>query len=125
MEQFAFGPAVGAFRRAIDLDPSVRLPWINLPIALYFAGQGEPSASAARDARAKFPDAPQPPYILGLLARSENRLDEAASAFRQVLQLDPDDVGAKVYLALVYARQERDRKSTRLNSSHLGISYAV
>jgi tetratricopeptide (TPR) repeat protein len=117
MEQFAFAQAVDAFREAIDLDPSVRLAWINLPIALYFAGRIGQSASAARDARAKFPDAPQPPYILGLLARNENRLDEAAAALRQVLQLDPDDVGAKVYLALVYARQERHRESIQLSSA--------
>src|SRR5262245_62805898 len=31
----------------------------------------------------------------------------------------------RVWVATARARQERDRKSTRLNSSHLGISYAV
>src|SRR5262249_11969782 len=40
---------------------------------------------------------------------------------RQVLQLDPDDVGAKVYLALVYARQERHRESIQLLESALAL----
>src|SRR5205814_9549778 len=39
-----------------------------------------------------------------------------------------DDVGVHLELAVrsvEVARAQRDRKSTRLNSSHLGISYAV
>src|SRR3712207_8911010 len=42
---------------------------------------------------------------------------------------DASGIGAQVYDAavapLLHARQRRDRKSTRLNSSHANISYAV
>src|SRR5205807_10295534 len=39
-------------------------------------------------------------------------------------QPDPG-MNARLRAAIISARQEKDRKSTRLNSSHLVISYAV
>src|SRR5438067_6120670 len=50
------------------------------------------------------------------------RLEQIVAARRQSLQ----DVGEPVALRVVQRRQVReDRKSTRLNSSHVSISYAV
>src|ERR1039458_7200886 len=37
----------------------------------------------------------------------------------------PSNPRTLVPIGLLYARRPSDRKSTRLNSSHLGISYAV
>src|ERR1035438_6692871 len=45
--------------------------------------------------------------------------DEALANYRKALELDPNDAVTHYHLAWA------DRKSTRLNSSHLGISYAV
>src|SRR5256885_10408839 len=75
---------------------------------------------------------------------SEKRYDEAAAAYREFLGAYPNDVQARASLAELYLRANqrdsamalyaaipahadsaRDRKSTRLNSSHLVISYAV
>src|SRR5256885_15498174 len=39
--------------------------------------------------------------------------------------VEPDDSRSQFWRRLVNQRIERDRKSTRLNSSHLVISYAV
>src|SRR5438309_5169633 len=55
------------------------------------------------------------------------------SEFEEVLKVDPEDLQAHYNLMLCYnglgderrAGRYRDRKSTRLNSSHSSISYAV
>jgi tetratricopeptide (TPR) repeat protein len=117
LEQFTHQPAVAAFREALALDASLRLARINLPIALFYAGQLDAARSEALAARDKYPDAPQPFYLLGLMARSENRVDEAAAAFRRVLALDPDDVGAKVNLAQIDIQQRRYAEAATLCES--------
>ncbi|MBI1872951.1 MAG: VCBS repeat-containing protein [Acidobacteria bacterium] len=121
LEQFAYQAAVGAFRQAIELDPSLRLPRLNLPIALFYAGSVKEATTQAAAARDKYPDAPQPSYLLGLVARSENRPDEAATAFRHVLEMDSQDVGAKVNLAQVYIQQRKYAEAATLCESALAI----
>src|SRR5262245_63875184 len=53
--------------------------------------------------------------------------DRGAGFLRVVARLKPavSLSAAKVNLDAIGARLRQDRKSTRLNSSHLGISYAV
>ena len=46
------------------------------------------SMKEAQAAVAADPKAPQPHYILGLIAKSENRVDDAVAEFRQVLAID-------------------------------------
>ena len=121
LEQFSFDKAVAAFNEALTLDPSLRLAKLNLPIALFYARRNPDAAAAARAARDAYADAPQPFYLLGLIARSENRPDEAVAAFDRVLQLDADDVGAKVNLALLYVEQRRYREAVALCESALAI----
>ena len=53
------------------------------------------------------PDSPHAHYLLGLIARSQNRTEDATAEFRRVLDRDPEDVGAKVNLGQVYV-QERN-----------------
>src|SRR3712207_7726296 len=55
-----------------------------------------------------------PEAMLDRLALNPNRIDGIAAGLRQVAGL-PDPIGEVL----------RDRKSTRLNSSHANISYAV
>src|SRR5690606_40380303 len=50
-------------------------------------------------------------------------LEGAEAAFRQAIAADPQNAYLHGLVAQVLARQ--DRKSTRLNSSHVKISYAV
>ncbi|HYK20410.1 MAG TPA: tetratricopeptide repeat protein [Pyrinomonadaceae bacterium] len=98
LEQFKYKEAADAFKRALQLDPGLTLARINLGIALY----NQPDLPAAQKelqaASAAAPNAPQPHYVLGLLAKTQNRADEAIAAFQKVLLVDPNDVGANVNL---------------------------
>ena len=121
LEQFAHDKAVDAFREALALGPGLRAARINLPIALFYANKNQDAEAAAAAARDAYPDAPQPLYLLGLIARSANRLDAAADAFLRVLQLDPDDAGAKTNLAMVYVQQSKYREAIALCESALTL----
>src|SRR5205814_10011883 len=55
-------------------------------------------------------------YALGRMFYQQGRYPEAVAQLERVVELEPDNYRAHDNL---------DRKSTRLNSSHLGISYAV
>src|SRR5438477_7030299 len=56
----------------------------------------------------------------GLALRSLRRFKEALDSFGKAIEANP-----KLSSASLNLRSERDRKSTRLNSSHMSISYAV
>src|SRR5262245_12769595 len=114
MEQGSYADAARAFREALMTEPGLRLPRINLPIALYYDGQLDEAKRAADDARRDAPDAPQPVYMLGLIARAQNAPDAAADAFTRALMLDPSDVGAKLNLAMVHLQQGRYQDTVAL-----------
>src|SRR5207249_10916747 len=69
----------------------------------------------------------------GVAAYKNAQYDTAIEHFKQAKDLDPGLMNARLYLATAYASQyipgapseQKDRKSTRLNSSHVSISYAV
>ena len=46
-------------------------------------------------------------YLLGLIARAQDRPDDAVRAFQKALELDPADVGTKVNLGQVYTQQRQ------------------
>ena len=121
LEQHAPDKAVDAFREALAFDSSSRLATLNLPIALFYANRHQDADVAAAAARDAYSDAPQAPYVLGLVARAGNRLDVAADAFLRVLQIDPNDVGAKVTLAMVYVQQQKYGEAATLCESALAI----
>lgn len=107
LEQFKFKEAADQFRRALQIEPVLAIARINLCIALYYEPELESALREAKAAAANMPDAPQPQYILGLIAKSQNRSEDAAAAFRRVLQIDPRDVGARVNLGQMYLQQRR------------------
>ncbi|MBC7929262.1 MAG: VCBS repeat-containing protein [Rubrivivax sp.] len=109
LEQFRHREAADEFRRALRLDPRNALARINLAIALYNVPDIEGAVEAARAAIEVAPRAPQPHYILGLIAKNQNRADDAVGEFKQVLAIDPDDTGANVLLGQIYL-QQRDFK---------------
>lgn len=121
LEQFAYEEAVQAFQEALALDPQLQLGRINLPIALFYASGTDEALREAAAARQMYPDAPHPPYLIGLLARLRNDVAQAAEAFERVLQLDPDDVGAKVQLAQVYIQERRYAEAAKLCESALAV----
>src|SRR5258705_3641850 len=114
MEQDAYADAARAFREALTADAELRLARINLAIALYHAGQLPEALQAASDARRESPDAPQPAYVLGLIARAQGQPQAAVDAFMRVLAIDPSDIGSKLNLAMVRLGQGRYQEAVAL-----------
>src|SRR5262249_7180066 len=87
---------------------------LNLAIALYYAGRPADALVEARAAERALPDSPSAHYVAGLIAKSENRLDEAIAALVRVRQLDTDDAATKVMLGQIYLQQRRFGEALRL-----------
>src|SRR6476469_9509365 len=107
LEQFKHKEAADAFRRALQLDPGLVTARINLGIALFNVPDLPAAQKELQAAVAAAPTAPQPHYVLGLAAKTQNRTEEAIAEFQKVLQIDPNDVGANVNLGQLYAQQRK------------------
>ncbi|HEV8429147.1 MAG TPA: FG-GAP-like repeat-containing protein [Pyrinomonadaceae bacterium] len=107
LEQFKHKEAADAFRRALQLEPTLALARINLGIALFNLPDLPAAQKELQAASAAAPTAPQPHYVLGLAAKTQNRPEEAIAEFQKVLQIDPNDVGANVNLGQLYAQQRK------------------
>ena len=114
LEQFDYKAAELSFREALKLHPELGLARLNLAIAELYAGRPADAAADAREAAKRLPEAPQAHYVLGLAARAENNLDEAAPAFARVLQIDSSDPGAKIQLGQIYLQQRRFDEALKL-----------
>ena len=104
LEQFDYDKAVESFRKALTIDGSLGIARLNLALALFYANDPDGALSEARAAADKMPDSPHAHYLLGLIARSQNRTEDATAEFRRVLDRDSEDVGAKVNLGQVYVQ---------------------
>ena len=107
LEQFRPADAAGAFREALKIDPTLAIARANLAIALFNAPDLAGAEREARAAAQALPDLPQPHYVLGLVARGQNRVDEAEAAFKKVLSLDPTDIGTLVNLGQLYLQARK------------------
>ena len=107
LEQFKYKEGADAFRRALQIEPKLALARINLAIALYNVPDLPGAQREAQAATTVAPNAPQPYYILGLIAKSQARMEDAVSPFQQVLKLDPEDVGANINLGQIYSQQRK------------------
>jgi cytochrome c-type biogenesis protein CcmH/NrfG len=107
LEQFDYPAAAEAFRKAVALDPALGLARQNLAVALYNARDLEGAQREARLAAQALADKPHPHYMLGLVAKAENRADDAIAAFERVVQMDPADVGGNVNLGQMYMQVRR------------------
>ena len=106
LEQFDFAAAAAEFRRALEADPRLAIARLNLGIALFYASDPDGAEREIVAARPDLPEAPQPDYMLGLIARSTGRMEEAIAAFARAQRMDPADPGTAVNLGQLY-RQER------------------
>jgi cytochrome c-type biogenesis protein CcmH/NrfG len=89
------------------LDASLATARVNLALALLY-GQDQPGAGReATEAARLLPSAPQPHYILGLVARADNRTTDAVREFERVRQIDANDVGTSVNLGQIYLEQRQ------------------
>src|SRR4030095_4726513 len=107
LEQFKYKEGSDAFKRALQIDPKLALAKINLAIALYNVPDLPGAQREAQSAIALAPNSPQPHYILGLIAKTQARMDDAIGPFQQVLKIDPNDVGANVNLGQIYSQQRK------------------
>lgn len=107
LEQFNYDAAAAAFREALRVDPAVAIAHLNLSLALLYLPDLAGAAREATEAARLLPLAPQPPYVLGLVARAENRNAEARTFFERVRGMDPRDSGSATHLAQILL-QERN-----------------
>ena len=107
LEQFNYSEGAQSFQRSLALDPQLKIAQINLAIALFNLQDIEAALLAAQTAAKNAPESPQPIYILGLIAKNQNRADDALAAFKRVLEIDLDDVGANVNIGQIYASQRK------------------
>jgi hypothetical protein len=107
LEQFKYPEASAAFRRALGIDASLAIAHLNLSLALLYSQDLPGAAAEATEAARLLPSAPQPQYVLGLIARADNRTENATAYFERVRRIDPHDVGTSVNLAQIYLQ---DRK---------------
>ena len=102
LEQFDYESAVAAFREALEIDDSYAAARINLAIALFLDQDLEAADREAAAAALGLPAALEPPYLRGLVARAQNRGEDALAAFGTVFDADPTDVGTNVNLGQIY-----------------------
>ena len=107
LEQFNYDGAATAFREALKIAPDLAVARVNLAIALFYANKAAEAAEAARAGVTALPGSPTSHYVAGLIAKTDNRLDEAASAFERVLQIDPNDAGTKIQLGQIRTQERR------------------
>lgn len=107
LEQLNYADAVGAFRKALSIDSTLAIARVNLALALLYEQDLDGAAKEATAAAAAMPDAPQPSYVLGLVARAQNRNDEARGFFEKVRSRDAADVGTNVNLAQIALEDRR------------------
>jgi Flp pilus assembly protein TadD len=107
MEQFRFADAAEQFKKALATDPKLPLAKINLALALFYVPDVAAAKKEAEEAAALVPEAPQPHYLLALIARMENRGDDAIASLKHVVAADPRDLGANLVLGQVYLQQRK------------------
>src|SRR5438552_1540695 len=107
LEQYKANEAVGSFTRALQIKPDLTIARINLSIALYYLPDAGGAKREAEKALNEDPNRPQPHYILGLIARSQNQFDEAIAEFQKVLKIDPDDVGTNINVGQILSQQKK------------------
>ncbi|CAN5372218.1 hypothetical protein BH20ACI1_BH20ACI1_26480 [soil metagenome] len=86
LEQFDYSKASESFRQSLKIDPKLKIANINLAIALFNAQDIEGAFKAAKTAAELAPEKPQPAFMLGLIARTQNRTEEAVAFFQKVLK---------------------------------------
>src|ERR1700675_1021042 len=89
LEQFKYKEAAAEFRRALKLEPSLALTRVNLGIALYNLPEPDGALRELKAAADVLPASPQVHYVLGLIARTQNRPVEGIAEFQRTLQIDP------------------------------------
>lgn len=113
LEQYDYDAAAASFQDALRVAPDLTLARLNLAIALFYGGKPDAARLEAEAAAARL-SSPQPQYLLGLIARVQDRPEDAVRAFQKVLAIDPADVGTRVNLGQVYTQQRQYAQAVTL-----------
>ena len=114
LEQYNFPSASASFRDALRADPNLAIARLNLGIALLYGGDAKQARTAIEAARTALPGRAEPDYLLGLIARGEDRVEDAIAAFGRVRAIDPADAGAATNLGQLYLQQREYAKAVEL-----------
>src|SRR5262249_58211462 len=74
LEQYSFPKATASFREALQADPNLAIARLNLGIALVYGGDAKAARTELETARGALPGRPEPDYLLGPIARSDERV---------------------------------------------------
>lgn len=107
LEQLKYPEAAAAFRQALTVDPSLGIAHLNLSLALMYDQNLDEALKEASAAADRMPEAPQPAYVQGLVARAQNRNAEARTFFEKVRGIDSTDIGTNVNLAQIALEDRR------------------
>jgi tetratricopeptide (TPR) repeat protein len=99
-EERGFERAEAAYRRAIELDPSLANAFTNLGNLMYRAGRGQEAESFYLRALQVDPDQPEAFYNLGFLLFDRGDAQAAVLNFRRALRSDPSFADAHFNLAM-------------------------
>ncbi len=105
LEQYNFAAATTSFRDALRRDPSLAIARLNLGIALFYGGDPKAARTEIEAARTALPGRAEPDYVLGLIARADDRTEDASAAFERVRTIDPSDPGAATNIGQLYLQQ--------------------
>ena len=119
LEQFEYTSAAEAFRESLAIDDTLNIARFNLALAFFYDQDLENATTAAVDASSRLPTSLPPLYLLGLIARAENRPSEAIELFLSVLESDPRDVGTNINLGQMFLEtQQYDQAIERLRLAY-------
>ena len=107
LEQFKYQEAAAAFRQALEIDSSIAIAHLNLGLALLYVPDLPGAAREIGEADRLLPGAPQPPYVLGLIARAENRPDEARRQFERVRAIDQRDASTNIQIGQLFLQERK------------------
>jgi len=113
LEQFEPAQAVPEFRNALSICADLKIAKVNLAIALFYSQQIDEARTATDEASTAAPEILNSRYIAGLIARHQDRTEDALSAFQHVLAADPADVGSNVNVGQIYAQQRNNAEAIK------------
>ncbi len=107
LEQYKAKEAVDSFSQALKIKSDLLIARINLAIALYYLPDADAAKREAEKALTQNANTPQAHYILGMIARAQNRFDDALAEFQKLLRIDADDVGTNINVGQILVQQKK------------------
>ena len=117
LEQFKHKEGAEAFKNALRIDPKLNLARINLSIALFNVPDLPAAQREAQNAAAVAPEVPQPYYVLGLIAKLQNKPDESLSSFQRVLKIEAEPYNATALYNLGQALMRAGQRDEGLKAT--------